>query len=62
MSRKKIVAGNWKMNKSLQEAKTLVDQIINQVNEFDDVTKIIIPPFPYLNAINNEILNKEIFI
>ncbi len=52
MSRKKIVAGNWKMNKSLQEAKTLVERIIDQVNEFDDVTKIIIPPFPYLDTVN----------
>lgn len=52
MSRKKIVAGNWKMNKSLQEAKTLVEKITDQVNEFDDVIKIIIPPFPYLDAIH----------
>ena len=41
MSRKKIVAGNWKMNKSLQESKTLVERILNQVNNFDEVTKII---------------------
>jgi len=53
MSRKKIVAGNWKMNKSLQEAKTLVEKITDQVNEFDDVIKIIIPPFPYLDAIHH---------
>ena len=55
MSRQKIVAGNWKMNKSLQEAKTLVEQIINQVNVpiaigIDEVTKIIIPPFPFLSV------------
>jgi triosephosphate isomerase len=33
MSRQKIVAGNWKMNKSLQEAKTRHDKahaIVNQ--------------------------------
>ena len=27
MSRQKIVAGNWKMNKSVQDAKTLVEMI-----------------------------------
>ena len=43
MSRQKIVAGNWKMNKSLQDAKMLVEMITNQVNDFDEVTKIIIP-------------------
>lgn len=53
MSRKKIVAGNWKMNKSLQEAKNLVERITEQVNEFDEVIKIIIPPFPYLESVHN---------
>lgn len=60
-SRQKIVAGNWKMNKSLQEAKTLVEQITNQVNEFDEVTKIIIPPFPFLETVKQTISNKPNF-
>lgn len=55
MTRKKIVAGNWKMNKTLQEAQTLVKQITNQVNEFDDVTKIIIPSFPFLTSVKENI-------
>ena len=61
MSRQKIVAGNWKMNKSLQEAKTLVQMILNQVNDFDEVTKIIIPPFTYLDSINSQLSKKENF-
>jgi triosephosphate isomerase len=61
MSRQKIVAGNWKMNKSLQEAKTLVEMILNQINEFDEVTKIIIPPFPFLNTIGEQLSKKENF-
>jgi triosephosphate isomerase len=61
MSRQKIVAGNWKMNKSLQEAKTLVEQIINQVNEFDEVTKIIIPPFPFLETVKTTTGDKPNF-
>jgi triosephosphate isomerase len=61
MSRQKIVAGNWKMNKSLQDAKTLVEMITNQVNDFDEVTKIIIPPFPYLNAVGEQLASKENF-
>jgi triosephosphate isomerase len=52
MSRKKIVAGNWKMNKSLQEAKNLAERITEQVNDFDDVIKIIFPPFPYLEPVH----------
>ncbi len=61
MSRQKIVAGNWKMNKSLQDAKTLVEMIVNQVNDFDEVTKIIIPSFPYLNTVREQIQKKENF-
>ena len=61
MERKKIVAGNWKMNKSLQEAKTLVEMIMQQVNDFDEVTKVIIPPFPYLETTSNLISNKANF-
>ncbi len=61
MERKKIVAGNWKMNKSLQEAQTLVEMITPQVNDFDEVTKIIIPPFPYLYPVNELIANKANF-
>lgn len=61
MSRQKIVAGNWKMNKSLQEAKTLVEMILNQVNDFDEVTKIIIPAFPYLDSVGVQLKKKENF-
>ena len=61
MSRQKIVAGNWKMNKSLQEAEMLVDMITKQVSEFDEVTKIIIPPFPYLNSVSLQLSKKENF-
>lgn len=61
MSRQKIVAGNWKMNKSLQEAKTLVKQIINQSNNSDEVIKIIIPPFPFLESVVTETSGKSNF-
>lgn len=40
------------MNKSLQEAKTLAERITQQVNDFDEVIKIIFPPFPYLESVN----------
>lgn len=61
MERKKIVAGNWKMNKSLQEAKMLVEMIMQQVNDFDEVTKIILPPFPYLESTHKLISEKVNF-
>ncbi|MCC6182084.1 MAG: triose-phosphate isomerase [Bacteroidia bacterium] len=49
------------MNKSSHEAKSLVENILNQVNEFDDVVKIIIPPFPYLDSVGQLLKNKSNF-
>jgi triosephosphate isomerase len=51
MSRQKIVAGNWKMNTTLSEAIFLIDGILSKLNTANEVTKIIIPPFPYLLSI-----------
>jgi triosephosphate isomerase (TIM) len=46
--RKKIVAGNWKMNKTLVEANELFDEITNN-NFSNDVSVIISPPSIYLS-------------
>lgn len=55
--RSKIVAGNWKMNKTLEEGKVLASEIMSMVN--DEVTgavKIIFcTPFPYLIPIKNQL-------
>ncbi len=53
--RKKIVAGNWKMNKTLEEANALASEIMGMVA--DEVTGavqvIFCVPFPYLLPIKN---------
>jgi len=47
--RKKIVAGNWKMNKTYSEAIQLFNEIKELLkNNHTVVTKIIAPPFPYI--------------
>ena len=48
--RKKIAAGNWKMNTSLAEANSLMAEVMQLLQQKDrsDVLKIIAPPFPYL--------------
>ena len=61
MERKKIVAGNWKMNTTLSEAMFLMDAILKSTNTSSDVVKIIIPPFPYLTSISSKIGEKEHF-
>jgi triosephosphate isomerase len=49
--RKKIVAGNWKMNKSLQEAVELCNQLNHSLPSTlpsPHIQVVICPPFPYL--------------
>jgi len=52
MSRQKIVAGNWKMNLNLAEAKQLVNSVCGKMSEFDDTQVVFIPPFPFLSEVN----------
>ena len=52
MERKKIVAGNWKMNKTLGEAIELTSLIMKSPGD-SSVTKILFPPFPYISALSN---------
>jgi triosephosphate isomerase len=49
--RRKIVAGNWKMNKTFSEAEELIEQIIKDLSSNgkpDDVDVIVCPPSLYL--------------
>jgi triosephosphate isomerase len=48
--RLKIVAGNWKMNLSFEEAEELISSIADQLEEIDlEETEVVIcPPYPYL--------------
>ena len=49
--RKPIIAGNWKMNKTLAEAKSFVADTKNNVPTSDAVDSIICAPFPFLHAL-----------
>ena len=50
--RKKIVAGNWKMNLNFQEAEELFESIIDLYGDEDSENPkmIICPPYPYLEV------------
>ncbi|MCB0478783.1 MAG: triose-phosphate isomerase [Crocinitomicaceae bacterium] len=55
--RKKIVAGNWKMNLNDSEASELIQNV--NAEKINDVELIIFPPFLYLDrAVNNSIQTK----
>jgi len=43
--REPLIAGNWKMNTTMNEAKNLVQAILNQLDGTDSVEKVLCPPF-----------------
>ncbi len=49
--RRSIVAANWKLNGSLEMAKSLVMAIDTHSDGLEGVDAVICPPFPYLNAV-----------
>lgn len=65
--RKKIIAGNWKMNCTLPEAKALVEGILEGINgnagipKRGDLEIILAPPFPFL-SLCREMVGKNSFI
>jgi len=63
--RTKIVAGNWKMNKTFEEADTLIFDIIDQLEEKgkpEDVDVIICPPFIYLELAGDITEDSPVFV
>lgn len=52
MKRRSIVAGNWKMNKTYSEGRTLTRNIVEQLQP-SDVLVILCPPFIHLNNVSN---------
>jgi len=49
--RKPIIAGNWKMNKTMAEARQLVSELVPGLEAIDGVDKILCPPFTALLAV-----------
>jgi triosephosphate isomerase len=54
--RKKIVAANWKMNLTLNEGKTLMDDILMDLPVLNETRRVVIaPPYPYLTSVNDQL-------
>lgn len=58
--RKNIIAGNWKMNKTNQEAIELVSELKDRVSDVRDVEIIVCPPFTSLWSVNEVIKDTPI--
>lgn len=49
--RKNVIAGNWKMNKTLSEANQFVEETASKVPNNDKVDAIVCAPFPFLASL-----------
>jgi triosephosphate isomerase (TIM) len=52
--RKKIIAGNWKMNKNLEEGMALASEVVNMVkDEYQGSAQVVlIPPFTHIATVS----------
>lgn len=55
-----FVAGNWKMNKTIGEARELVTAMAPKLNEIKGVEKVLCPPFVALNEVSNLLKGTEL--
>ncbi len=62
MKRTKIVAGNWKMNTGLVEARELVTEIKGMIKDEvnHEVEVWVFPPFPFLSAVSGLLKDSRI--
>jgi triosephosphate isomerase len=61
MHRKKIIAANWKMNKTPTESVALVQDLFHQLSEINQADIVICPPFTSLVVLNTLIKEKSNF-
>ncbi len=58
--RKKIVAGNWKMNSTSTTALELAKGIAARMGSDDTVEAVVCPPFPYLSLVADAIQGSSV--
>ena len=55
-----IIAGNWKLNKTVSEAVALISELKELVNKTDSVEVVVAPTFTALDAVSNSIKDSNI--
>jgi triosephosphate isomerase len=60
ISRKKLIAGNWKMNKTSADGVALVRDIVTSVGKQSEVEVVVCPPFTALEAAGKALEGSEV--
>ena len=58
--RKLIIAGNWKMNKTVAEALALVNSLKHALANIREVDIVVCPPFTALESVSREVLDSSL--
>jgi triosephosphate isomerase len=58
--RKLIIAGNWKMNKTVAESLALVDGLKRELANLKEVDIVVCPPFTALESVSKAILDSNL--
>ncbi len=58
--RKLIIAGNWKMNKTVAEALALVDDLKRELGGVKEVDMVVCPPFTALESVSKAVLDSNL--
>jgi triosephosphate isomerase len=54
------IAGNWKMNTSLAEAKSLASTLQASIGDMNGIDRVLCPPFPYLTLVREAVAGSSI--
>ncbi len=54
------IAGNWKMNTSLAEAKSLASTLRASIGDMNGIDRVLCPPFPYLTLVREAVAGSSI--
>ncbi len=60
--RRPIIAGNWKMNKTIDQSLDLVTKLKSEVAKVNDLDIVVCPPFTSLFAVGKAIRGTNIFL
>ncbi len=58
--RRLIIAGNWKMNKTVAEALDLVQDLVREVQQVKEVDVVICPAFTALGEVSQKVIDTNI--
>ncbi|MFQ5789522.1 MAG: triose-phosphate isomerase [Acidobacteriota bacterium] len=58
--RRPLIAGNWKMHKTIPEASALAAELASSCGEFGDIDIAVAPPFPALTVVRSALQGSTI--